>query len=108
MNTKIIKCKLIQYVNNYTLVGKEDSTMHWSAPQYVVEAYNSGVREFSVELVEETILKPQFKQGLLEVTYEKPKKQNFTREEVIEMLLTQGSLTDDESRIEQWLDRNYR
>lgn len=55
-------------------------------PEYVIEAYNSGVRDFEIEYVAKTTWELQFKQGLLHVTYEKPKKQNFTRDEAIALI----------------------
>lgn len=65
----------------------------FALPQYVIEAYNSGAREFEIEMVELVTYGPRFKQGLLEVTYEKPKKQHFTRKEVIALIIGNFNIT---------------
>lgn len=56
-------------------------------PEYVIEAYEQGVREFKLQFEAKEEWYPVYdKQGLLKITYETPKKQTFTREEVIKIL----------------------
>lgn len=76
-------------------------------PEYVIEAYMSGQREFEIEENIKTVEVKEFtyKQGLLEVSYTKPKRQTFTREEVLNML---KFFTSENFVGENWLDHYYK
>jgi hypothetical protein len=86
MEYKIVKCEVKSRAGKYQLVDKSINIAIHEAPAYVMEAYNRGVRDFEVKLAGEIVWSPQYRLGVLEVTYEQPKKQTFTREEVIDLL----------------------
>lgn len=86
---------------------KEDIFNVKKLPEYVIEAYDKGIRNFEIEIIEKIVGEPLFKMGLLEVTYSKPKRQTFTRDEVLEIMYRfefANANTEDRSN---WLDVNY-
>lgn len=80
-----------------------------SLPEHIEEAYKRGVRSFKLKVQEiisqDAIYTPQ---GLLDVTYDEPKKQTFTREEVLRIMTHPDSRLVHPSEAENWIDKYYK
>lgn len=121
---KKIKCKLLRYTMRdgskaYKLFNAEDLTtpiagsnlvVYPRIPEHVIEAFEAGIRHFELVMKEEPVyrLVPAYtQQGLMDIVYEKPKKQTFTREEVTH-LLKQSQFEVIDSEIDSFLDRFFK
>lgn len=113
MQSKTVKCTIQKSGDKYYLMNKQPQNgvprilasnrttraiMEQHLPEYVIEAYELGIREFELAFypIQRTVTfwEPEYsKQGLLEVKYNKPKKEMFTREEVAKMLEKYDSMS---------------
>lgn len=105
--TNPIRCKKVEATR-----GSMNIKNPHTIPEHIIEAFTHGITKFNMTLIEKSKTITTFElgyttQGLLDITYEKPKKQTFTREEVLEILTTL-TLEKNINRTEQWLDQNFK
>lgn len=77
-------------------------------PEFVMEAYSKGIREFYVEMKTKTVITEELVYGhlgLLKVTYDEPKKQNFTREDMIRLGNAFAGVHID--TVSNWIDKHF-
>lgn len=129
-----IKCWIVRSIVGYLLISNEPArsdepqyagggsgigckvhasdspTRHQTTPiipEYVMEAYKAGVTEFEIIEYEGELVYNKF--GLLKVLYEIPKRQTFTRGEVLNIIIAANGLEKlNYLGAKQWLDNNFK